>query len=128
MRKVDCLPQSSHLKPRAILCLSQAPTAGDGESAPAIASPALTEEEQEERALRLAARFSQVRTTDTESNWPQLSLLLSVYLTETSVPPAFPHYQAVAELQFIGVCRPNKRRKAASTMQRMFYPPESMFA
>ena len=55
----------------------------------------LSEEQQEARALTLAARFS----------------------------------QAVAELQFVGVCRPSQRRgagAASATMQRTYYPPETI--
>jgi hypothetical protein len=33
--------------------------------------------------------------------------------------------QAVADLQFVGMCRPNKKRKQAA-MQRLYYPPESL--
>ena len=39
--------------------------------------------------------------------------------------------QAVAELQFVGVCRPSKRRRAgaaSATMQRTYYPPETILA
>ena len=35
--------------------------------------------------------------------------------------------QAVSDLQFVGMCRPSKKRKgSAATMQRTYYPPASL--
>jgi hypothetical protein len=35
--------------------------------------------------------------------------------------------QAVCDLQYVGVCRPSKKRKgSAATMQKTYYPPASL--